>query len=412
MIDQGITAEDRSRSGRGTNPLERAYIGRVRGTKEIRTVKAILESETLSVDDALGRYSSAADSLAADTPSLDILKKVNSNVETAVAVLDYGQTMLTSLKRCLEELDEMETHTSFSEAPQTNLAPIPIPKFSGRIWEWDTFWGAFKHSVDSREMDDLYKMNYLLDALQGEAKETVKQFEEKYGSTQALVDALNLPQLQRDMNELMASLKELNSQNVVDVNSQPASEMERILRQMGETERELKEVRDAMLEVNQSIERERRECKGRSGSTRTIDDLKQRRSRLQAREDRVEREMRDLERRLEREEALRSLSHSRTREHSEEARRSCDSRSTGRDQDARRGQEKRRSSTRSTDHQHRRPNPESIKLRAIPIGRPPNWKIKEKILIATLSSEESKPLYLERATFKRLTVARKARHIM
>ncbi|VDO75433.1 unnamed protein product [Haemonchus placei] len=85
--------------------------------------------------------------------------------------------MLTSLKHRLEELDEMETLTSFSEAPQTNLAPIPIPKFSGRIWEWDTFWGAFKHSVDSREMDDLYKMNYLLDALQGEAKETVKQFE-------------------------------------------------------------------------------------------------------------------------------------------------------------------------------------------------------------------------------------------
>ncbi|KAK6031097.1 zinc knuckle, partial [Ostertagia ostertagi] len=171
---------------------------------QIRTVKAILEAETLSVDDALGRYSSAADSLAADTPSLeDILRKVNSNVETAVAVLDYGHTMLTcALKRRLEELDEMETHTSFSEAPQTNLAPIPIPKFSGRIWEWDTFWGAFQHSVDSREIDDLYKMNYLLDALQGEAKETVKQFEvsgrtyplvvahlkEKYGNTQALVD--------------------------------------------------------------------------------------------------------------------------------------------------------------------------------------------------------------------------------
>uniref|UniRef100_A0A7I5EBZ3 CCHC-type domain-containing protein n=1 Tax=Haemonchus contortus TaxID=6289 RepID=A0A7I5EBZ3_HAECO len=145
---------------------------------KIRKVKAILESETLSVDDALGRYSSAADSLAADTPSLEeILKRVNSNVETAATVLDYGQTMLTSLKHRLEEPDGMETPTSFSEAPQTNLLPIPIPKFSGRIWEWDTFWGTFNHSVDSREMDNLYKMNYLLDALQGEAKETVKQFE-------------------------------------------------------------------------------------------------------------------------------------------------------------------------------------------------------------------------------------------
>uniref|UniRef100_A0A7I4YVX8 Cytospin-A n=1 Tax=Haemonchus contortus TaxID=6289 RepID=A0A7I4YVX8_HAECO len=180
---------------------------------------------------------------------------------------------------------------------------------------------------------------------------------------QAKVDALNLPQLHRDMDEMKSSLKELNSQNVVDEDPQPRAarepspEMERILRQMSKTERELKEVRDAMLEVNQSIEREREECKGKSGSTRTIDDLKQRRSRLQAMEDRVEREMQDLERRLEREEIRRSrkrsLSHSRTREHSEGARRSNDSRSTRRDQDASRGQEKRRSSTRSMDHQHK-----------------------------------------------------------
>ncbi|XGW13493.1 hypothetical protein V3C99_000091 [Haemonchus contortus] len=94
---------------------------------------------------------------------------------------------------------------------------------------------------------------------------------------QAKVDALNLPQLHKDMDELKTSLKELNSQNVVDEDPQPRAarepspEMERILRQMSKTERELKEVRDAMLEVNQSIEREREECKGKSGSTRTID---------------------------------------------------------------------------------------------------------------------------------------------
>ncbi|XGW05893.1 hypothetical protein V3C99_016340 [Haemonchus contortus] len=66
---------------------------------------------------------------------------------------------------------------------------------------------------------------------------------------------------------------------------------------------------------------------------------------------------RKISRRLEREEIKRSrkrsLSHTRTREHSEGARRSSDSRSTRRDQDASRGQEKRCSSTRSMDHQHK-----------------------------------------------------------
>ncbi|KAK6017595.1 zinc knuckle [Ostertagia ostertagi] len=181
----------------------------VRGERlKFRKAKAILESETLNVDNALERYSSAADGLDSDTPSLEeILKKVNSNIETAATTLDKGRTMLTTMAHFLEELDEIEeasintVHINSSESPQMQLAPIPIPKFSGRIWEWDTFWGAFKHSVDSREMDDLYKMNYLLDALQGEARETVKQFEvsgrtyplviahlkEKYGNSQALV---------------------------------------------------------------------------------------------------------------------------------------------------------------------------------------------------------------------------------
>nr|CDJ95953.1 unnamed protein product [Haemonchus contortus] len=64
---------------------------------------------------------------------------------------------------------------------------------------------------------------------------------------QAKVDALNLSQLHRDMDELKTSLKEPNTQNVVDEDPQPRAarepspEMERILRQMGETERELKE---------------------------------------------------------------------------------------------------------------------------------------------------------------------------
>ncbi|PIO66287.1 hypothetical protein TELCIR_12004 [Teladorsagia circumcincta] len=114
--------------------------------------------------------------------------------------------MLTTMAHFLEELDEIEgssirtVQMNSSESPQMKLAPIAIPKLSGRIWKWDTSWGAFKHSAASREMDDLYKMNYLLEALLGEARETVKQFEvsgrtyplaiahleEKYGNSQAL----------------------------------------------------------------------------------------------------------------------------------------------------------------------------------------------------------------------------------
>ncbi|KAK5986925.1 hypothetical protein GCK32_003449 [Trichostrongylus colubriformis] len=79
---------------------------------------------------------------------------------------------------------------------------------------------------------------------------------------QAKVDVLNIPQLQRDINELKKSPEELISQNVVDVDShpraakEPSPQIERALRQMGRL-RELEEVRDAMIEVNGGNAKER-----------------------------------------------------------------------------------------------------------------------------------------------------------
>ncbi|VDL84663.1 unnamed protein product [Nippostrongylus brasiliensis] len=135
----------------------------------IRKAKAVLDSEVANVDNAFERYIKAADSLESNTPSLDeILERVSSNVEKASVILEKGRETLTVIARLQEELDEIE------KACMRN------------------------------KMDDTYKMSYLLDALQGEAKETVKQHEvsgttyplviarlkEKYGNSQALVEQL------------------------------------------------------------------------------------------------------------------------------------------------------------------------------------------------------------------------------
>ncbi|KAK6033757.1 hypothetical protein OSTOST_00058 [Ostertagia ostertagi] len=194
-------------------PLEddrrRVYVATKR--TELCKWKSILEVEVSNVARALDHYSSAADGLDPQTPSLDdILQKVNANVETTAQHMDTAYSTLTTIEMFLKEFDNdakkhMDTVSNRSpDVPPMNLAPIPIPKFSGRVWEWDTFWGAFEHSVHSRQMDDLYKLNYLLDALQGEARETVKQYQisrETYplvvehlkrrdGETQVLVDQM------------------------------------------------------------------------------------------------------------------------------------------------------------------------------------------------------------------------------
>ncbi|VDL68781.1 unnamed protein product, partial [Nippostrongylus brasiliensis] len=106
-----------------------------------------------------------------------------------------------------EKLDDAYEDQNAAHTPSIsaiNLSPVPIPKFSGRIWEWENFWHVFNHSIHSQNINNLHKMSYLLDALQGEAKESVEMFEvseltyplvinhlkEKYGDNRVLVDEL------------------------------------------------------------------------------------------------------------------------------------------------------------------------------------------------------------------------------
>ncbi|KAK5971506.1 hypothetical protein GCK32_018151, partial [Trichostrongylus colubriformis] len=82
---------------------------------------------------------------------------------------------------------------------------------------------------------------------------------------------------------------------------EPCPELERIRRQISETEKELNAAREATLKANRSIEKEREDNQGRASSSKTMDRLRDWRRSCQARESRLQREMRDLETRLERE---------------------------------------------------------------------------------------------------------------
>ncbi|KAK5977692.1 hypothetical protein GCK32_009436 [Trichostrongylus colubriformis] len=163
--------------------------------QQLRKARLALETGIAGVEKALEKYSMAADGLDPDTPSSsDIIEKVEANSETAQKLLDSAIGKLSQLIGVQDELEVDNQPFTTEGAPQVALPPIPIPKFSGKIWEWETFWGAFNHSVHSRSMDDLYKMNYLVDALQGEAKECIKHYEatsDRLGDQELLCERLN-----------------------------------------------------------------------------------------------------------------------------------------------------------------------------------------------------------------------------
>ncbi|XGW27806.1 hypothetical protein V3C99_007969, partial [Haemonchus contortus] len=84
------------------------------------------------------------------------------------------------------------------------LPTLPVPTFRGNIWEWDNFWSLFDANIHSQTLPELYKFNYLLNALKGEALSTIKKFQvspenyskaveflkSKYGNSEELVNRL------------------------------------------------------------------------------------------------------------------------------------------------------------------------------------------------------------------------------
>ena len=174
----------------------------------IKKVRTAVENEIRNVEKALNDYTRTADELHPTTPTIrEQLQRIEANTEKTVDLLDNAANYLIQLQQLNDDLEDIITRTIRKEdqaALKTNLPPIPIPKFSGEIREWEAFWGAFDHSVHSCQMDDLLKMNYLLDALIGDAKEYAKQYEisqktysivierlkKKYGDRNALTDHL------------------------------------------------------------------------------------------------------------------------------------------------------------------------------------------------------------------------------
>ncbi|KAK5979388.1 hypothetical protein GCK32_000625 [Trichostrongylus colubriformis] len=119
--------------------------------RKLRSARTTTELELRNVEIALDNYLMAADNLDPTTPSIDeILQKVSVISETAQELINGAQAALTTFARLIEDLQDDETpYASDTKAITANLAPLPIPKFSGRIWEWENFWNAFNHSMHS-----------------------------------------------------------------------------------------------------------------------------------------------------------------------------------------------------------------------------------------------------------------------
>ncbi|KAE9412770.1 hypothetical protein Angca_000869, partial [Angiostrongylus cantonensis] len=71
------------------------------------------------------------------------------------------------------------------------LPTVPIPTFSGDIWDWDNFWELFNANIHSEKVSDLQKFNYLINSLKGEPLQSIKKFQISKENYQKAIDFLN-----------------------------------------------------------------------------------------------------------------------------------------------------------------------------------------------------------------------------
>ncbi|KAK6026868.1 hypothetical protein OSTOST_07146 [Ostertagia ostertagi] len=198
---------------------------------------------------------------------------------------------------------EQSTKTTSDQESSSLISVSSSSETTERLQELEQLVKAYHeqnmklHKSNEAKLDKVDMKINLLTARFGKMEEQVKNYTEE-------ADSDEHKKKDHDWNETTSSSNYENNLRLPSIDTsrtitpaEPSSELDRILRQMDETEKELHSVRKETFEINLLIEKTWQKDR----STDAIDHLKVKRRRLQSKESRLEEEMRDLEMRLERE---------------------------------------------------------------------------------------------------------------
>ena len=138
-------------------------------------------SLTVAIEDFHKRLE-ALDTAQTDVENNINLEKLEEDLEAAA---DFRQQVRLPLIRAAQLLDRLNAadedkgsvHSSASESIQSvkmaKLPKIELPKFTGDVTEWQSFWDKFVAIIDTSDLPDISKFTYLQSLLDGEAKSAI-----------------------------------------------------------------------------------------------------------------------------------------------------------------------------------------------------------------------------------------------
>ncbi|KAK6730278.1 hypothetical protein RB195_007005 [Necator americanus] len=154
--------------------------------RRLREGIGAIETCTARIEQLLQDYASTLDNM--DTPqkeSADFEENSLKAEDVLFSAFDYTVLLQARVKAFSSFAIASTVRTtrigidseSVSGTKKLELPTLPIPVFNGNIWEWDNFCTLYNADVHSQPMPDLFKLNYLLNALKGEALNAVKKFQ-------------------------------------------------------------------------------------------------------------------------------------------------------------------------------------------------------------------------------------------
>lgn len=105
--------------------------------------------------------------------------KTQQTVEKLFEVQFSAEEIMTRLQARIKTVDhpnEVSPHQPRANQ-NTRLPELKIRTFDGNILKWHGFWDQFSSIIGNRKLDDVDKMIYLRDSLQGDALEVIQGLE-------------------------------------------------------------------------------------------------------------------------------------------------------------------------------------------------------------------------------------------
>lgn len=151
-------------------------------TRSVKELQDLFEDDTTSfelLDAAVSVFDKRLATFDVLQAEVELLLEDPADLETDMDETDKfhkdaRKTRAQAAKRLKGTRDTDNASTTSKERSEVKLPRLELPKYSGDLTEWQSFWDRFEALVDQSELPDISKFSYLQSLLQGEALSVIQ----------------------------------------------------------------------------------------------------------------------------------------------------------------------------------------------------------------------------------------------